>query len=84
MDWPQVRREAWSQFLLTSDVQDAAMRRHLRTPPHVSVPGPGSYAETLRIGENLRRETFGGALLSPAPLSPLSGRTRRRQGANSA
>ena len=39
------------------------MNQNRRTPPRISVFGRGSYAESLRIGEILRKETVGGALL---------------------
>ncbi|MHA7222367.1 Na+/H+ antiporter NhaA [Arthrobacter sp. RHLT1-20] len=49
-------------------------------PPHSTVLGRGSYAESLRIGEILRKETVGGALLVAAAVialiwanSPVSG-----------
>ena len=34
-------------------------------PPRITIFGRGSYAESLRIGEILRKETVGGALLGP-------------------
>ncbi|BCW69178.1 Na+/H+ antiporter NhaA [Arthrobacter sp. NicSoilB8] len=40
-------------------------------PPRLSVFGRGSYAEALRIGEILRKETVGGALLVAAALVAL-------------
>ena len=36
-------------------------------PPRRTVFGRGSYAESLRIGEILRKETVGGALLARPP-----------------
>jgi len=39
------------------------VNQNRRTPPRISVFGRGSYAESLRIGEILRKETVGGALL---------------------
>lgn len=39
------------------------MTQNRRTPTRISVFGRGSYAESLRIGEILRKETVGGALL---------------------
>jgi NhaA family Na+:H+ antiporter len=39
------------------------MTQNRRTPPRISVFGRGTYAESLRIGEILRKETVGGALL---------------------
>lgn len=40
-------------------------------PPHRTVFGRGSYAESLRIGEILRKETVGGALLVVAAVIAL-------------
>ncbi len=40
-------------------------------PPRLSVFGRGSYAESLRIGEILRKETVGGALLVSAAVIAL-------------
>ncbi|MCU1433338.1 MAG: nhaA [Pseudarthrobacter sp.] len=42
-----------------------------RTPPRISVFGRGSYAESLRIGEILRKETVGGALLVAGAIIAL-------------
>lgn len=39
------------------------MTQNHRVPPRISVFGRGTYAESLRIGEILRKETVGGALL---------------------
>jgi Na+:H+ antiporter, NhaA family len=41
------------------------------TPPRFTVFGRGSYAESLRIGEILRKETVGGALLVAAAVIAL-------------
>ncbi len=41
------------------------------TPPRFTVFGRGSYAEALRIGEILRKETVGGALLVAAAVIAL-------------
>src|SRR3954468_22082542 len=41
------------------------------TPPRLTVFGRGSYAEALRIGEILRKETVGGALLVAAAVVAL-------------
>jgi NhaA family Na+:H+ antiporter len=41
------------------------------TPPRFTVFGRGSYAESLRIGEILRKETVGGALLVSAAVIAL-------------
>lgn len=40
-------------------------------PPRLTVFGRGSYAESLRIGEILRKETVGGALLAAAAVIAL-------------
>ncbi|MGY3318918.1 Na+/H+ antiporter NhaA [Arthrobacter sp. TE12232] len=41
------------------------------TPPRLTVFARGSYAEALRIGEILRKETVGGALLVAAAVAAL-------------
>ena len=41
------------------------------TPPRLTIFGRGSYAEALRIGEILRKETVGGALLVIAAVLAL-------------
>lgn len=41
------------------------------TPSRLTVFGRGSYAEALRIGEILRKETVGGALLVAAAVAAL-------------
>lgn len=40
-------------------------------PPRITIFGRGSYAESLRIGEILRKETVGGALLVAAAIIAL-------------
>ena len=40
-------------------------------PPRLTIFGRGSYAESLRIGEILRKETVGGALLVAAAVIAL-------------
>ena len=40
-------------------------------PPRITIFGRGSYAESLRIGEILRKETVGGALLVAAAVIAL-------------
>ncbi|QOD03696.1 Na+/H+ antiporter NhaA [Pseudarthrobacter sp. BIM B-2242] len=47
------------------------MSQNRRTPPRISVFGRGSYAESLRIGEILRKETVGGALLVAGAIIAL-------------
>ena len=47
------------------------MTQKHRTPPRISVFGRGSYAESLRIGAILRKETVGGALLVAAAVIAL-------------
>lgn len=47
------------------------MSQNRRTPPRISVFGRGSYAESLRIGKILRKETVGGALLVAGALIAL-------------
>lgn len=42
-----------------------------RKPPKYTILGRGSYAESLRIGEILRKETVGGALLVAAAVIAL-------------
>ncbi|HSO91495.1 MAG TPA: sodium:proton antiporter, partial [Arthrobacter sp.] len=41
------------------------------TRPRMTIFGRGSYAESLRIGEILRKETVGGALLVAAAVIAL-------------
>ena len=52
-------------------------------PPRPTVFGRGSYAESLRIGEILRKETVGGALLVAAAVIALVWPTRRLRKATS-
>ncbi|MET3720767.1 MULTISPECIES: Na+/H+ antiporter NhaA [unclassified Arthrobacter] len=47
------------------------MNKNPSVPPRKSVLGRGSYGETLRIGEILRKETVGGILLVAAAVMAL-------------
>ena len=47
------------------------MRRISPIPQGLTIFGRGSYAEALRIGEILRKETVGGALLVAAAMAAL-------------